>query len=161
METLNLPVEKRIDSSRVSWINHGLFKAFMAGLVIGSGISLASAINTLLKEPETMTIDFVTSLGSLIFSIYLTSNIVKNFLSRYGFEGYSNKHGQSITNTQLISAMAGLVIGGTITELHFFILTIIYAYVGDEGFLALLFLALLGIAVTIAIYRRLSQIRKA
>ena len=108
-----------------------------------------------------MTAGFVADVVVPIVCIYLVGDLVKKFLSRYGFEGYSNIHGQSITIAQIVSEMTGLVIGGTITELFFFILKRIYTYVGDDRFLSLLVMITLGIAVIITLRRRLSQIRKA
>ena len=106
MET-DEPLVVKNENGRVSWINHRFFKAFVVGLIVGSGFLLAFEFkDNFMIQPETMMAELITDIGIPILGVYLVAKWVQAFLSRYGFEGFSNIN-EKVTIAQLAISLVG------------------------------------------------------
>lgn len=158
MKTDESVVDKN-ENGRVSWINHRFFKAFIFGLALGLGFVVAGEFRkNFMIEPQTTVAIFIVDIGVPVIIIYLVVNLIKSFLSRYGFEGFSNIN-EKVTIAQFGISLAGLVLGPVILFMPFLFLIAILKTVGGEGFAGLVGLFLVGALALIALLRRVAQRR--
>ncbi len=155
------PLVDTLEDGRVSWINHRFFKAFLVGFVIGTGILGAYEFRSnLMIQPQTMMAMFIADIGVPTIGVYLVANLVRSFLSRYGFEGYS-KRDERITIAYLAISLVGLFLGPIILFLPFLFLIEILEKVGGDGFAGLVGLLMIGALALIALLRRAAQRRRS
>ncbi len=153
--TTSETLDEKNERGRDSWINHGLFKAFVAGLILGIGLTLSFQFrDNFMIQSESMAKQAVIDLGVPIFGVYLVSSGVKNFLKRYGFEGFLSER---LTLLKLAVAMPGCIAGVFIVAIPIVGLPILYQMVGDGRFASLLVLLFIGISALSALRRRVSQ----
>lgn len=154
MDTAGLSDQKR-ESKQISWINQGLFKAFIAGFILGAGLLLSAVVTTnFMIQPESITKQMFIDLGVPIISVYLVANLVKNFLKLYGFEGFVDKSGEGLTVSKLAIAMPGCIVGAFGVTVLVFALTITYQKIGDDGIGALVGFVMIGALAFTALRRR-------
>ncbi len=154
MDTAGLSDQER-ESKQISWINQGLFKAFIAGFILGAGLLLSAVFTTnFMIQPESITKQMFIGLGVPIISVYLVANLVKNFLKLYGFEGFVDKSGEGLTVSKLAIAMPGCIVGAFGVTVLVFALTITYQKIGDDGIGALVGFVMIGALAFTALRRR-------
>ncbi|MCP5100218.1 MAG: hypothetical protein GY943_32095 [Chloroflexi bacterium] len=80
MESSEVSIAQNDNDNDVLWINHRLIKALLAGLIIGSGLSIAALfeINYLI-QPKSTTQDFVINIVIPIVIIYFWADSVKKY----------------------------------------------------------------------------------
>jgi hypothetical protein len=149
------------ENGRVSWINHRFFKAFIVGFVMGTGILGAYEFRSnFMIQPQTMMAMLIADIGVPIIGVYLVANLVRSFLSRYGFEGYSNRN-EKITIAHLALSLAGLFLGPIILFLPFLFLIEVLEKIGGDGFAGLVGLFMIGALALTALLRRAAQRRRS
>ncbi|WP_420645547.1 hypothetical protein [Candidatus Leptofilum sp.] len=147
------------ENGRLPWINHRFFKAFIFGLALGLGILVAAEFKAnFMVESQTMVDIFIVDIGVPIIIIYLVANLIKSFLLRYGFEGFSNRN-EKVTIAQLAISLVGFFLGPLILIGSFLFGIEFLEKIGREDFAAFLGLFLIGALALIALLRRVAQRR--
>ncbi|WP_420629807.1 hypothetical protein [Candidatus Leptofilum sp.] len=163
MKTDESVVDKN-ENGRLPWINHRFFKALIFGLALGLGFLVAAEFReSFMIEPQTMVAIFIADVGVpiiAIIAIYVVANLIKSFLSRYGFEGFYNRN-EKVTIAQLAISLVGLFLGPLILIGPFLFGIELLEKIGGDSFAALVGLFLVGALALIALLRRVAQQRES
>lgn len=158
METDTSLADKN-ENGRVSWINHRFFRAFVAGVIVGSGLLLAIEFkeNFMIQQEPTLA-ELIFDIGIPVLGVYLVAKWVQFFLSRYGFEGFSTKRNEGMTIAQLAIAFIGFVLGPMILLQIFSFTTELSEKIGEDGMGALVGFVMIG-ALAFIVLRRRAQVQ--
>ncbi|MEJ2749848.1 MAG: hypothetical protein P8183_18350 [Anaerolineae bacterium] len=164
METTDL-LEENNEKDHVSWINHGLVKAFVAGFVLGIGLLVSSLMVNIPGVDNLNTNSDVLITISYFFlslvSAFLILRYVNRWLKRFGFEGVKLHQNTKLDFPKLFSATLGcllsqflfVAIGGAGT----LIMVIGSVYWGETKFKILAVTAVIGILAFFALSYRVSH----
>lgn len=123
-------------------------------MALGLGFLVAAKFSeNFTIEPQTTVAMLIEDIGVPLIAIYAIVNLIKSFLSRYGFEGFSNRN-EKVTIAQLAISLVGLFLGPLILFGPFLFLIEILEKVGGDGFVALVGLFLVGVLALIVLLRR-------